>query len=155
VLDRYRWETVATFAGHPVVMAAVAANIEWLIEEDAPARARELGARLGTRLEELRERHPSVASVSGAGLLWAVELVRPDGSGRRFVEADRYAIPTGSDTFWPSLFVAGEAAKHGLALATAPPNTLRLGPSLAIAPEVVDDGIERLSAALAALDERR
>jgi taurine--2-oxoglutarate transaminase len=152
VLDRYRWETVSTFSGHPVVMAAVAANIEWLLEHDVPARARQLGDQLGSRLGELRDRHPCVAGAAGAGMLWAVELVRPDGSGRRFVPSDRYSIPTGSDLFWPSVFVAGECAKRGLALATAPPNTLRLGPSLAISPELVDEGIARLSGALSELD---
>ena len=50
VMDEYRWETISTFAGHPVVMAAVCANLEWLIEEDVPARATELGAHLGRRL---------------------------------------------------------------------------------------------------------
>jgi 4-aminobutyrate aminotransferase-like enzyme len=50
------------------------------------------------------------------------------------------------------VFVAGECAKRALALATAPPNTLRLGPSLAISPELVDEGIARLSGALSELD---
>ena len=94
-MDRYRWETVSTFSGHPVVMAAVCANVEWVIEEDVPAQARRLGAHLGRRLEELRDEHPCVAEVAGAGLLWAVELVRPDGSGARFVPDDRHASPAG------------------------------------------------------------
>ena len=38
---------------------------------------------------------PSVAEVAGAGLLWAVELVRPDGSGERFAPDDRHALPAG------------------------------------------------------------
>ena len=127
VMDRYRWETVSTFAGHPVVMAAVCANIEWVIEEGVPASA-SARAHLGRRLEELRADHPCVAEVAGAGLLWAVELVRPDGSGERFVPDDRHASPAGPHGFSPSLFLAGECAKRGVALATAPPNTLRLGP---------------------------
>lgn len=155
VMDRYRWETVATFAGHPLVMAAVTANLEWMLEEDVPERARELGDHLGRRLGELVDRHPSVAHVDGCGMLWAVELVRPDGSGERFLKDDRYALPTGQDTFWPSLFVAGECAKRGVALATAPPNTLRLGPSLAVTPDLIDEGVGTLSEALAELDARR
>jgi taurine---2-oxoglutarate transaminase len=144
---------VSTFAGHPLVMAATVANIEWLQEESAPERAVETGDYLGERLRELVDRHPSVAAAEGAGLLWAVELVKPDGSGERFVPLDRHAIPTG-EQFWPSFFVAGECAKRGVALATAPPNTLRLGPSLAATREVVDRGIEALSGALSELDKR-
>lgn len=148
VMDRYRWETVSTFAGHPVVMAAVCANVEWVIEEDVPAQARRLGAHLGRRLEELCADHPCVAEVAGAGLLWAVELVRPDGSGQRFVPDDRHASPAGPGGFSPSLFLAGECAKRGVALATAPPNTLRLGPPLSTTEENIDHGVAVLREAL-------
>ncbi len=152
VMDRYRWETVSTFAGHPVVSAAVAANVEWLIEERIADRAAVLGAHLGERLRELQERHPCVARVDGAGLLWAVELVKPDGSGERFVPDDRHLIPAGPGGFSPSLFVATECARHGVALATAPPNTLRLGPPLTTTADRIDVGIAGLDAAFDALD---
>ena len=82
-MDRYRWETISTFAGHPVVTAAVVANVEWMLEERIPERAAALGEHLGRRLRELESEHPCVAEVAGAGLLWAVELVRPDGSALR------------------------------------------------------------------------
>ena len=152
VMDRYRWETVATFAGNPIVSAAIAANVEWLIDERIADRAAVLGAHLGLRLRELQERHPCVARIDGAGLLWAVELVRPDGSGERFVPEDRHLIPTGTGGFSPSLYIAAECARQGVALATAPPNTLRLGPPLTTTTENIDLGIAGLDAALAALD---
>ncbi len=148
IMDRYRWETVSTFSGHPVVMAAVCANVEWVIEDDVPARASRLGAHLGRRLEKLRADHPCVAEVAGAGLLWAVELVRPDGSGERFVPDDRHASPAGPGGFSPSSFLAGECAKRGVALATAPPNTLRLGPPLTTTEENIDLGVDVLREAL-------
>jgi taurine---2-oxoglutarate transaminase len=152
IMDRYRWETISTFAGHPVVMAAVVANLEWLIEERVPERAAELGAYLGAQLRTLQDTHACVGDVNGAGLLWAVELVRPDGSGERFVPDDRHVIPTGEPGFTPSFFVAAECAKRGVALATAPPNTLRLGPPLNTTREHIDLGITALSKALAELD---
>jgi taurine--2-oxoglutarate transaminase len=152
VMDRYRWETVSTFAGHPIVMAAVTANVEWLLDERIPERATALGAHLGERLRELQDAHPCVAQVDGAGLLWAVELVRPDGSGERFVPEDRHALPTGEPAFAPSFFIAAECAKRGVALATAPPNTLRLGPPLSTTTENIDLGIAGLDAALTELD---
>jgi taurine---2-oxoglutarate transaminase len=152
VMDRYRWETISTFAGNPIVAAAVAANVEWLLDERIPERAAELGDYLGGRLRDLQAAHPCVAQVDGAGLLWAVELVRPDGSGRRFVPDDRHALPTGPPAFTPSHFVAAECAKRGVMLATAPPNTLRLGPPLATSEEHIELGIAGLDAALGELD---
>jgi taurine---2-oxoglutarate transaminase len=148
VMDDYRWETVSTFSGHPVVMAAVVANVEWVIEERVAERAKVLGRHLGRRLADLRARHPCVAEVAGTGLLWAVELVRPDGSGERFVPDDRHALPTGRGGFSPSLFLAEECVKRGVALATAPPNTLRLGPPLTTTEEHIDVGVEALREAL-------
>jgi taurine--2-oxoglutarate transaminase len=148
VMDRYRWETVSTFAGHPVVAAAVAANIEWLIEERVAERAADLGRYLGARLQELANTHPCVAEVAGAGLLWAVELVRPDGSGERFAPDDRHGLPSGPPTFSPSFFLAGECEKRGVALATAPPNTLRVGPPLNTTEAHIDLGVEALRGAL-------
>jgi taurine--2-oxoglutarate transaminase len=152
VLDGFRWETVSTFAGHPVVAAAITANVEWLLEERIAERAAELGRFLGDRLRQLQRAHPCVAQVDGAGLLWAVELVRPDGSGERFVPDDRHALPAGPPPFAPSYFVAAECAKRGVALATAPPNTLRLGPPLATTEEHVEQGLAGLDAALTELD---
>jgi len=149
----YRWETVSTFAGHPVVSAAICANLEWLIEEQVAETAAALGAHMGMRLQELAASHPCVAEASGAGLLWAVELVRPDGSGERFVPADRHALPVGPNQFSPSYFVARECAKRGVALATAPPNTLRLGPPLTTTTDHIDQGVEALRDALDTLAE--
>jgi taurine--2-oxoglutarate transaminase len=151
LMDDYRWETVSTFAGHPIVSAAIAANVEWLIEERVAERTAALGEHMGRRLRELQEIHPCVAEVAGAGLLWAVELVRPDGSGERFVPDDRHALPAGPPAFSPSFFVAAECARHGVALATAPPNTLRLGPPLTTTEEHVDVGVAALRQALDAL----
>jgi taurine--2-oxoglutarate transaminase len=148
VMDDFRWETVSTFSGHPVVMAAVVANLEWVLEERVAERAAALGRHLGRRLAELQREHPCVAEVAGAGLLWAVELVRPDGSGRRFVPDDRHALPVGPAEFSPSFFLAEECAKRGVALATAPPNTLRLGPPLTTSEEHIDLGVEALRGAL-------
>ena len=151
IMDRFRWETVSTFAGHPITMAAVEANVAWMLEERIPERAEAQGKLLGDLLVQLRDRHPSVDAVQGAGLLWAVELVRPDGSGQPFVTDDRHSIPVG-DALAPSQFVAALARRHGMALATAPPNTLRIGPSLAVDDHTIEHGIQILDKVLDALD---
>jgi taurine---2-oxoglutarate transaminase len=150
-MDRFRWETVSTFAGHPITMAAVEANINWMMEQGIPERTAEKGQYFGRRLAELAGQHPSVDEVAGAGLLWAIELVRPDGSGEPFVSADRHSIPNGTG-LTPSIFVAATARQLGMQLATAPPNTLRIGPSLSASDETIDRGVEILDEVLTRLD---
>jgi taurine---2-oxoglutarate transaminase len=151
-MDDFRWETVSTFAGHPITMAAVEANVRWLIDEKMADRAAATGERFGQRLAWLADRHPSVAEIAGAGMLWAMELVRPDGSGQPFVAADRHAIPNGQG-ITPSIFVAATARRLGMQLATAPPNTLRIGPSLSVADDTIELGISILDNVLTALDQ--
>jgi 4-aminobutyrate aminotransferase-like enzyme len=117
-----------------------------MLEERIPERAAELGQHVGLRLRQLEADHPCVAEVAGAGLLWAVELTRTDGT--RFVPDDRHALPAGEPSFSPSFFLAAECAKRGVALATAPPNTLRLGPPLTVTPARIDVGVAALREAL-------
>ena len=150
-MDDYRWETISTYSGHPVVMAAVAASVEWMISNDLPRQAAEKGQLVADLLGALVERHPSVDQVQGGGMLWAIELIRPDGSGEPFDADDRHAIPTGRE-MPPSLFVVQEAFKRGALLAAGPPNTLRFGPSLAIKEATLEEGIGILDAALTELD---
>ena len=67
--------------------------------------------------------------------------------------ADRHALPAGPPQFSPSFFLAGECAKRGVALATAPPNTLRLGPPLTTTEAHIDLGVGVLREALDELAE--
>ena len=152
LMDRYRWETVSTFAGNPIVSAAVAANVEWLIEERVADRAAVLGRAPGTASARVagpasdgrrrRRRRPALGRRArpsrrlGRALRPGGPAPRPDRAGRLL----------------PVAVLAAECARHGVALATAPPNTLRLGPPLTTTVEHIDLGIAGLDAALAALD---
>lgn len=152
LMDRYRWETVSTYSGHPVAMAAVAANVQWMIDVNLPAQAAEKGKLIAELMAELVKKHPSVSEVQGAGLMLAVELVRPDGSEQPFVPDDRHGIPVGTG-LPPSMFVAKQCFKRGMILATAPPNTLRVGPALTIDEGTIRKGVGILDEALGDLDQ--
>lgn len=66
-----------TYSGHPLACAAVVASIGIFREEGILENARHIGTEvLGTRLNELAQRHPSVGDVRGIGVFWALELVR-------------------------------------------------------------------------------
>lgn len=64
-----------TYAGHALACAAGIANIEVYRSEDLIEKSRLSGDYLGKKLEELRERHPSVGDVRWKGLWACIELV--------------------------------------------------------------------------------
>jgi adenosylmethionine-8-amino-7-oxononanoate aminotransferase len=72
-----------TFSHHPVTAAACLAVLDILERERLVERARELGLRLGGRLERLRA-HPHVGDVRGRGLMWGIELVDDVATRRPF-----------------------------------------------------------------------
>jgi adenosylmethionine-8-amino-7-oxononanoate aminotransferase len=65
-----------TFGGHPVSCAAALANLDIMLEEDLPGRAKSMGAYLRTELEAAFANHPNVGDIRGAGLFLGVELVK-------------------------------------------------------------------------------
>jgi 4-aminobutyrate aminotransferase len=69
---------LSTFGGNPVSCAAGLANIEYIMREDLPARAREHGEYVLARLHALRERFPIIGDVRGVGLMIGLELVADD-----------------------------------------------------------------------------
>lgn len=64
-----------TFGGHPVATAAANANLDIMLEEDLPGKARETGAYLRTQLETRLGDHPNVGDIRGVGLFLGVEMV--------------------------------------------------------------------------------
>lgn len=62
----------STFAGNPLVMAAAAAGVNVLIEEDVPQKAAEAGKKLLRRLEEIKSR--AILRIKGMGLMLGIEL---------------------------------------------------------------------------------
>ncbi len=69
---------ISTFGGNPVSMRAALATLEVIEEEGLVERARLLGERLRTGLDELKARHPFMGDVRGKGLMQAIEFVRTE-----------------------------------------------------------------------------
>jgi len=66
-----------TYSGHPLACAAGVATFEVFRRDGILERVRELGETVvRPTLEGWLESHPSVGDIRGAGLMWAVELVR-------------------------------------------------------------------------------
>ncbi|WP_251018801.1 aspartate aminotransferase family protein [Streptomyces sp. ISL-11] len=72
--------SISTFGGSPVTMAAGLANLTYLLEHDLQGNARRVGGLLIERLRAIAAPLPVVREVRGRGLMIGVELARPDGS---------------------------------------------------------------------------
>ncbi|AVH55522.1 MULTISPECIES: aspartate aminotransferase family protein [Streptomyces] len=69
--------SISTFGGSPVTMAAGLANLTYLLEHDLQGNARRVGGLLIERLRAIAAQLDGVREVRGRGLMIGVELVRP------------------------------------------------------------------------------
>ncbi|MGW2558748.1 aspartate aminotransferase family protein [Streptomyces sp. NPDC001514] len=69
--------SISTFGGSPVTMAAGLANLTYLLEHDLQGNARRVGGLLIERLRAIAAAVPAVREVRGRGLMIGVELVKP------------------------------------------------------------------------------
>ncbi|MEU8568567.1 aspartate aminotransferase family protein [Streptomyces pathocidini] len=126
--------SISTFGGSPVTMAAGLANLAYLIEHDLQGSARRVGGLLIERLRAATAGLPVVREVRGRGLMIGVELAEPDGSpsGRAAGLALEYAREEG--------LLVGKGGREG--------NALRIAPPLSLSIAEAEEGAEMLEAAL-------
>ncbi|MCH8327090.1 MAG: aminotransferase class III-fold pyridoxal phosphate-dependent enzyme [Candidatus Marinimicrobia bacterium] len=116
----------STFGGNPLATAATYAGTKFLIDNDIPAKVKEMEGYLLGRLNELKARFSFVTDVRGKGLLAAIEF-DSDISGQ----------------------VLTKANAAGLLLNGVKPNTIRFMPPLTVTREEIDQAMERLGDVLA------
>jgi len=117
---------VTTFGGHPVSCAAAHAALRVLLEEDLPARALEIEARIRTALH-----HPLIQEVRGLGAMLGMQLRDADTTAR----------------------VVGRCLEAGVLLGwTLHSNRLvRIAPPLTIPFDVLDDACRTITRVLEAV----
>ncbi|MER5195114.1 aspartate aminotransferase family protein [Streptomyces sp. NPDC002755] len=69
--------SISTFGGTQVTMAAGLANLSYLLEHDLQGNARRVGGLLIERLRAVAAQDPGVREVRGRGLMIGVELTKP------------------------------------------------------------------------------
>ena len=114
-----------TFGGNPLAAAAGLANLAEIQERDLCARARETGAYVRQRLEELRE-YGIVGDIRGCGLLAGVEFVEDPDTRAPFDPSVKFGVR------------AGQAALEKGLLTRFDPNWIALAPPLVITREETD-----------------
>ena len=125
-----------TYGGNPVACAAALGSIETMAELDLNSRARALGEIMMGRLSEWQSKYDVVAEVRGRGAMVAVEFAEP-GTLKALPE-----IPKA---------MAGYCAQQGVVMLTAGTygNVIRLLPPLVISDELLSEGLDVMTDALA------
>lgn len=112
--------SISTFGGSPVTMAASLANLSYLLEHDLQGNARRVGGLLIERLRGIAAASPAVREVRGRGLMIGIELVRPGTD-----EADPEAAAAVLEAARAGGLLIGKGGGHSTSvLRIAPPLTL-------------------------------
>lgn len=111
----------STFGGNALTCAAANASTRFIVENDIPNRAKEMGNYLKQGLEALKDRHSFISDVRGMGLLLALEF--------------------GSEIAGK---VVASCNDEGLLLNPVRPNAIRFMPPLTVSTQEIDAGLERL-----------
>ena len=130
-----------TFAGNPLSCAAALAVLDLFDHENLLARANELGDRFQRRAREWQCRWPLIGDVRGLGGMQAIELVKSQES----------KTPATDETKQITQY----CYEHGLITITAGSysNVIRILVPLVATDEQIDEGLDVLESALAAVCE--
>jgi taurine---2-oxoglutarate transaminase len=138
-----------TYEAHPLTLAPAIAAIKEYRRLDLINGAKRKGEYLGKRLNELKEKHPSVGDVRGLGLFWAIELVKNRKTKEPFYEAkDKLAGR-------PSLLgkIGSEMMQRGVFVNDWLSHFI-IAPPLIISEEEMDEGVNALDQSLKIADEK-
>ncbi|MGW0522026.1 diaminobutyrate--2-oxoglutarate transaminase family protein [Crossiella sp. NPDC003009] len=135
-----------TFRGNQLAMAAGAATLRFVAEQDLPARAADLGARMLAELRVLQGNSSCIGEVRGRGLMLGLEIVNPDATPDAL----------GARPAAPELAAAirAECLHRGLILELGGrgDSVVRLLPPLTITDQEATSVLNRLGEAVTAVD---
>ncbi|MCH7652337.1 MAG: aspartate aminotransferase family protein [Chloroflexi bacterium] len=115
----------STFGGNALTCAAAHASTKFIIENNVPAHAAEMGEYMSQGLNKIMANHEFVSEVRGMGLLWAM-----------FFDSD----------MTPAVIAAANEA--GLLMNPLRPNAIRLMPPLTVSKDEIDQALDKLNTAL-------
>lgn len=126
-----------TYAGSPLGCAAALAVLEVMKGEKLLERSLKLGERLQARLRTLQKRFPVIGEIRGIGSMVAVELVKNGKADQPDADVTRALVQA--------------AARHGLLILSCGVygNVIRFLAPLTIPEALLDEGLDKLEAALA------
>ncbi|MFC4467611.1 aspartate aminotransferase family protein [Streptomyces xiangluensis] len=128
--------SISTFGGSPVTMAAGNANLTYLLEHDLQGNARRVGGMLIERLRAIAVQHQGVREIRGRGLMIGVELVKPGTD-----EADPDAAAAVLEAAREEGLLIGKGGGHNTSV-------LRIAPPLSLTVAEAEEGAAILERAL-------
>ncbi|MGW7463331.1 aspartate aminotransferase family protein [Streptomyces xantholiticus] len=131
--------SISTFGGSPITMAAGVANLSYLLEHDLQGNARRVGGLLLERLRGIAASVPAVREVRGRGLMIGIELVRPGTD-----EADPQAAAAVLEAAREGGLLIGKGGGHSTSV-------LRVAPPLSLTVAEAEEGAFVLERALRSL----
>ena len=140
IAEAWTTKTISTFGGNPVSMAAAAATLDIMREEDVPARAADRGRELDSALRALEAEYDWIGEARGMGLMWGLEIVTDPQSKRPDPDRAVAILEAAKDEG----LLVGLGGLHG--------HVIRIGPSLLITEDELAEGVERLARACARAD---
>lgn len=136
-----------TYSAHAVACAAAVENLRILVDDGLVENAANMGAYLETRIEEMKERHPSIGDFRNTGLLGCIELVKNRETREPLVPWN--AKPSEME---PTNRMAAKIREAGM-FTFVRWNWIFIAPPLIITKEQIDEGLEIISQAVAIADE--
>ncbi|WP_262387310.1 aspartate aminotransferase family protein [Streptomyces sp. TRM49041] len=128
--------SISTFGGSPVTMAAGLANLAYLLEHDLQGNARRVGGLLMERLRAIGAGVDLVRAVRGRGLMAGIELAHPDTG-----EADPQAAAAVMEAARERGLLIGKGGGHNTSV-------LRVAPPLSLSVAEAEEGAALLEQAL-------
>ncbi|MDR6977697.1 4-aminobutyrate aminotransferase [Streptomyces sp. 3330] len=128
--------SISTFGGTQVTMAAGLANLSYLLEHDLQGNARRVGGLLIERLRAVAAQDPGVREVRGRGLMIGVELTKP---GTDTADPDRAAAVL--EAARAGGLLIGKGGGHDT-------SALRIAPPLSLTVAEAEEGAAILEGAL-------
>ncbi|MFB0615809.1 aspartate aminotransferase family protein [Streptomyces sp. AGS-58] len=133
--------SISTFGGTQLTMAAALANLNHLLEHDLQGNARRVGGLLIERLRTVAARLPGVREVRGRGLMIGVELVKPGTD-----EADPQAVAAVLEAARDGGLLIGKGGGHDT-------SALRIAPPLSLTVAEAEEGAAILEQALRSVED--
>lgn len=103
-------------------------------------------------MAELEKKHKTVGRVSGAAVLWAIDLVEDKKTMEPFRLEDRWSAYSGDLSKHPTNIIGAKAMEKGCLINGFTPNTIRFGLSVFVTKEDMDKAIDAFDYALTYLD---